>query len=87
MTHWMHISAQLNLIHQTPTSRLVCNYYAMDKTVDCPFKLAHPFLKMYILKLTKLLVPSAHLDRNGVTLLLKHKHKGHQIPSTVGEAG
>lgn len=82
--HWTHTNVQLSLTQQMRTSKPVFNYSATDQPTDFPYKQAHPFHKMSIHKLTKLLELSARQVLNGEALHLKHRPKVHQILSMDG---
>jgi hypothetical protein len=67
--HLTLISVLLNLILLMSISRPVFNYFATAKPVEWLFRLVHHFPRMFIHKLTRLLVLSDLLVLNGAILL------------------
>ena len=84
--HWMRTNVPQNLTPPMCTSKLVFSYFAMDRSMACQFKQVHRYLKMSILKHTKLLVLLVLQDLNGATQLHRlHLQDLLMDPSTVGE--
>lgn len=82
----MRTNVPQNLTPPMCISRPDYSYFVMDRPTVCQFKQVHRYLKMSILKHTKLPVPLVLQDLNGVTQL----HRRHRLdllmdPSTVGE--
>jgi hypothetical protein len=82
---WMRTNVLQNLTPPMYTSKLAFSYFAMDRPMVCQFRQVHRYLKMSILKHTKLPVLLVLQDPNGATQL----HRLHQDlpmdPSTAGE--
>lgn len=68
--HWMRTNGPQSSIRTTFISKLAFSYFATVKLMVYPFRQVHRYRKMFILKLTKLLVLLVLQVRNGVILLL-----------------
>ena len=71
----MPTSVRLNLILRTSISRPASSYFAAGSPMVCQCKPVRHYLRMFILKRTKLLGPLDRQDHNGELQLLNHHHR------------
>lgn len=69
----MHTSELQSLTKTILISRLVFNYYEINKLVEYRFNLVRLFLKMFILRHIKLVAQSAHQVHSGGIQELRHQ--------------
>ncbi len=89
MMLWTHISALQSWIRTTSTSRPVFNFSEVARPMGLLFKQVLLFLKMFILKLTKLLVLLDRLVLNGVIRVHNSplQDRLQDRPQTIGGVG